>query len=53
MATTVTFFPVDCGDMTLVKFGDAEGSTLLIDINIRKDADDATSDVRDVAETPP
>lgn len=49
MATTLTFFPVDCGDMTLVKFGDAEGSTLLIDINIRKDADDARSDVRDVA----
>lgn len=49
MATTVTFFPVDNGDMTLVKFGDAEGTTLLIDINIRKGADDTKSEVRDVA----
>lgn len=49
MATTITFFPVDNGDMTLLKLGDAEGTTLLIDLNIRKDADDTNSEVYDVA----
>jgi len=50
MPTTITFFPVDNGDMTLVKFGDASGTTLLIDVNIRQDGDDPdNNDVRDVA----
>lgn len=50
MPTTITFFPVDNGDMTLVKFGDTSGTTLLIDVNIRQDADDPESDdCRDVA----
>lgn len=50
MPTTVTFFPVDNGDMTLVKLGDASGTTLLIDVNIRLDADDQCNDnVRDVS----
>lgn len=49
MPTTITFFPVDNGDMTLIKFGDAEASTLLIDVNIRLDADDPNGDARDVA----
>lgn len=50
MPTTITFFPVDNGDMTLVKFGDASGTTLLIDVNIRQDADDPeNNDCRDVA----
>jgi hypothetical protein len=40
MPTTLTFFPVDNGDMTLIKFGDAASTTLLIDVNIRQDADD-------------
>jgi hypothetical protein len=40
MPTTITFFPVDNGDMTLIKFGDLDATTLLIDINIRQDADD-------------
>lgn len=49
MPTTLTFFPVDNGDMTLIKFGDANGTTLLIDVNIRQDADDPEGDARDVA----
>lgn len=50
MPTTITFFPVDNGDMTLVKFGDVSGTTLLIDVNIRQDADDPESnECRDVA----
>lgn len=49
MPTTITFFPVDNGDMTLIKFGDLDATTLLIDINIRQDADDPDKDVRDVA----
>ena len=49
MATTITFFPVDNGDMTLIRFGDPEETTLLIDVNIRADADNPDIDVRDVA----
>lgn len=50
MPTTITFFPVDNGDMTLLKLGDTSSSTLLIDVNIRLDADDQNNDdVRDVA----
>ncbi|EQD64571.1 hypothetical protein B1A_08793, partial [mine drainage metagenome] len=33
MPTTLIFFPVDNGDMTLIKFGDADATTLLIDMN--------------------
>lgn len=49
MPSTITFFPVDNGDMTLLKFGDADATTLLVDINIRQDADDPDGDARDVA----
>lgn len=49
MPTTITFFPVDNGDMTLIKFGDLEETTLMIDANIRQDADNPGKDVRDVA----
>ena len=49
MPTTLTFFPVDNGDMTLIKFGDTAATTLLIDVNIRQDADDPDGDARDVA----
>lgn len=49
MATTITFFPVDNGDMSLIKFGDTAATTLLIDVNIRRDADDPDGDTRDVA----
>lgn len=49
MPTTLTFFSVDNGDMTLIKFGDTAATTLLIDVNIRQDADDPDGDARDVA----
>lgn len=49
MPTTITFFPVDNGDMTLVKFGDADATTLLIDMHIRMDADNSNTDTHDVA----
>jgi hypothetical protein len=49
MATTLTFFPVDNGDMTLIRFGDVGATTLLIDVNIRQDADDPDGEARDVA----
>ena len=44
MTPTVTFFPVDNGDMTLVQL--ETGRTILIDINIRQLDDDG--EVRDV-----
>ncbi|MEK6301064.1 MAG: metallohydrolase [Acidobacteriota bacterium] len=46
MKTTVTFFPVGNGDMTLLKF--ESGRTLLIDVNIRDAADDPEDDTPDV-----
>lgn len=49
MPTTITFFPVDNGDMTLITFGDPDATTLLIDVNIRQDADDPDGEARDVA----
>jgi hypothetical protein len=45
MAASVTFFPVGCGDMSLLKLADSAGTTVLVDINIRAVADG----VRDVA----
>jgi hypothetical protein len=49
MPTTITFFPVDNGDMTLIKFGDLDSTTLIIDVNIRQDADDPDGNARNVA----
>lgn len=49
MSTTISFFPVDNGDMTLIKLGDAAETTVLIDCNIREAADDQEDDTRDVA----
>jgi hypothetical protein len=40
MTTKVTFFPVENGDMTLVRLGDDPGATLLIDCKIRQAADE-------------
>jgi len=48
MAAKVTFFPVGNGDMALVTLAD-DGTTLLIDTNIRAAADDADDDTPDVA----
>lgn len=49
MAASITFFPVGCGDMTLLKLADSARTTVLIDINIRGAADDLDDDTRDVA----
>ena len=49
MSTTISFFPVANGDMTLIRLGDKAGSTILIDCNIRVAADDPDDDTRDVA----
>jgi hypothetical protein len=49
MATTISFFPVDNGDMTLICLGDKSGKTILIDCNIRAAADDPDDKTCDVA----
>ncbi len=48
-ATTITFFPVDNGDMTLIKLGDKAETRFMIDCNIREAADDPQDAIRDVA----
>jgi hypothetical protein len=50
MSTTITYFPVGNGDMTLICLGDKAGTTILIDCNIRAAADDPDDDTRDVAQ---
>lgn len=47
MTATITFFPVDNGDMTLIEL--ESGKTILIDVNIRAAADDPDDPTRDVA----
>ncbi len=47
MIGTLSFFPVGNGDMTLIKT--ASGRHILIDLNIRADADDPDDDTPDVA----
>lgn len=47
MPATITFFPVDNGDMTLIEL--ESGKTILIDVNIRASADDPDDPTRDVA----
>jgi len=49
MPTSLTFLPVDCGDMTLIVLGDKQQTAILIDCNIREAADDPDDDTRDVA----
>jgi hypothetical protein len=39
MPTTLTFFPVDNGDMTLITLFDHSATTILIDVNVRTAAD--------------
>lgn len=46
MTASITFFPVDNGDMTLVTFDNDQ--KLLIDIKVRKAADDPDDDTPDV-----
>ena len=47
MAASLTFFPVDNGDMTLITLDN--GQNILIDIKIRGAADDSNDDTPDVA----
>lgn len=46
MTASITFFPVDNGDMTLLTFDNDQ--TLLIDMHVRKAADDTDDDTPDV-----
>lgn len=46
MSARISFFPVGCGDMTLVRTD--TGHYILIDVNIRQAADDAEDDTPDV-----
>ncbi len=48
MAASITFFPVDNGDMTLVRLGDPRDTRILIDCHIRNAADDPDDACRDV-----
>ncbi len=47
--TTVSLFPVDNGDMTLIALADNLDTKVLIDCNIRASADDPEDVTRDVA----
>lgn len=49
MSASITFFPVGCGDMTLVRLADTNATVVLIDANIRAAADDPDDATRDVA----
>jgi hypothetical protein len=46
MSPKVLFFPVDNGDMSLIELENEQ--TILIDTNIRKDADDPNDKTPDV-----
>lgn len=48
MAAKVTFFPVDNGDMTLIRLADDNATSLLIDCKIRSSADDPQDSTPDV-----
>lgn len=49
MVAKITFFPVDNGDMTLLRLADSNVTSLLIDCKIRSAADNSDDDTRDVA----
>jgi len=49
MVAKITFFPIDNGDMTLLRLADSDTTSLLIDCNIRSAADDSEDETRDVA----
>jgi hypothetical protein len=49
MNSTITFFPVGNGDMTLIALADTAQTKILIDCNIRGSADDPEDATRDVA----
>jgi len=47
--STITFYPVDNGAMTLVKLNDQEETTILVDMYIRSEAEDPDGEKFDVA----
>ena len=49
MVAKITFFPVDNGDMALLRLADSDATSLLIDCKIRSAADDSDDETRDVA----
>ena len=49
MVAKITFFPVDNGDMTLIRLADPDATSLLIDCRIRLAADDSDNATPDVA----
>lgn len=49
MSAKIEFFPVDNGDMTLVRLADTVSTTILIDVHIRSAADDPNDQTPDVA----
>ena len=49
MTAKITFFPVDNGDMTLLRLADSNATSLLIDCKIRSSADDPEDSTPDVA----
>ena len=49
MIAKITFFPVDNGDMTLLRLADSDKTNLLIDCKIRSSADSAVESTPDVA----
>jgi beta-lactamase superfamily II metal-dependent hydrolase len=49
MVAKITFFPVDNGDMTLLRLANSDTTSLLIDCKIRSAADDSDDETRDVA----
>lgn len=48
MGAMITFFPVGCGDMALVRLADEPATFVLVDVNIRIAADNPDDDTRDV-----
>lgn len=49
MIAKITFFPVDNGDMTLLRLADSDKTSLLIDCKIRSSADSEVESTPDVA----
>lgn len=49
MPSSITFFPVGNGDMTLIRLDDQAKTAVLIDCNVRAAADDPDDNTRDVA----
>ncbi|WP_407313662.1 metallohydrolase [Desulfosporosinus sp. SB140] len=47
--STITYFPVDNGGMTLIKLNDADNTTILTDMYIRGAADDENDETFDVS----